>query len=382
MSYLIISDCFYPETKSISRHICDLLVNFEKKKIKTLFVFASEKNKKYFKKNFKFRNIDFIPINSNKIKDDNFFIRGIKEFLMPFKFLKTINGYKNLNIKKTIIFSPSIFFSLIMKKIKKEYNCKIILIIRDIFPDWVIQKNGFQIFNPFYIFAKIVSNIQFLNSDVIACQAKQDKIHLQKKYPQKKIIIIYNWITKKKLIAKKIKNRITNFIFLGTIGPAQDWGYITRLIKNLNIKKYNYKFYFIGDGKYKKNIKKNLQEYKNVHFINSLNEKKMFKKIISMDVGVLPLDTKIKFNNIPGKFFSYMEANLPILCVAGINQEILKIVKKYKLGKIANNHNNLLMNAEKFIIENINYLELNKNYEKCYKKNFTTEIAFKKINNI
>jgi glycosyltransferase involved in cell wall biosynthesis len=198
MSYLIVSDCFYPEIKSISRHIFDLLENFEKKKIKTHFIFASEKNKNYFKNKFKFSNIDFVPINLNKIKKNNFFIRGIKEFIMPFKFLKTINQYKNLNIKKTLIFSPSIFFSLIMKKIKKKYNCKIILIIRDIFPDWVIQKNRFQIANPFYIFAKIVSKIQFLNSDLIACQAKQDKVYLQKKYPQKKIIIIYNWITKKK----------------------------------------------------------------------------------------------------------------------------------------------------------------------------------------
>jgi hypothetical protein len=73
---------------------------------------------------------------------------------------------------------------------------------------------------------------------------------------------------------------------------------------------------------------------------------------------------------------------LPILCVAGINQEILKIVKKYKLGKIANNYNDLLMNAEKFIKDNINYLELNKSYNKCYEKKFTTEIAFKIFNNI
>jgi O26-antigen biosynthesis N-acetyl-L-fucosamine transferase len=382
MSYLIISDCFYPETKSISRHVYDLLANFEKKRIKTLFVFASEKNKNYFKKKFKFNSIDFIPINIGKIKKNNFFIRGIKEFVMPFKFFKTLNEFKNLNIKKTIIFSPSIFFSLIMKKIKKKYNCKIILIIRDIFPDWVIQKNRFYILNPFYIFAKIVSNMQFLNADIIACQEKHDKIHLQKKYPQRKIIIIYNWITKKKIIIKKIKNNIIRFVFLGTIGPAQDWSYIIRLIKDLNIKKYHFKFYFIGDGKYKKNLKKNLQKYKNVLFLKSLNEKKMLKKLVSMDVGVLPLDTKIKFNNIPGKFFSYMEANLPILCVAGINQEILKIVKNYKLGKIANNYNNLLINAEKFIKENINYLELNKSYNKCYGKKFSTKIAFKTLKNI
>jgi hypothetical protein len=124
MSYLIISDCFYPETKSISRHVYDLLANFEKKRIKTLFVFASEKNKNYFKKKFKFNSIDFIPINIGKIKKNNFFIRGIKEFVMPFKFFKTLNEFKNLNIKKTIIFSPSIFFSLIMKKIKKNIIVK------------------------------------------------------------------------------------------------------------------------------------------------------------------------------------------------------------------------------------------------------------------
>ncbi len=68
---------------------------------------------------------------------------------------------------------------------------------------------------------------------------------------------------------------------------------------------------------------------------------------------------------------------MPILCVAGINQEILKIVKKYKLGKIANNYNDLLMNAEKFIKDNINYLELNKSYNKCYEKNLLQKLPLK-----
>lgn len=146
--------------------------------------------------------------------------------------------------------------------------------------------------------------------------------------------------------------------------------------------KYKYKFYFIGDGKYKKYLKKNLHKCKNVYFINSLNEKKMFKKLIWMDVGVLSLDTNIKFNNIPGKFFSYMEANLPILCNADINQEISKVIKKYKLGKICNNYNSLLLNATKIINENIDYHKLKKNYMTCYKKRFTTQIAFKAINKI
>lgn len=121
---------------------------------------------------------------------------------MPFMFWNKIK--KNTHkINKIIIFSPSIFFGLIIKKLKIKFKCKVVLIIRDIFPDWVLQKNIYLWFNPLFIFAKIVSNFQFYFSDVIAVQSYKDKKIIKRKYKYKNIQVLYNWITPKRVPYKK-----------------------------------------------------------------------------------------------------------------------------------------------------------------------------------
>ena len=381
MKYLIISDCYYPSKKSISRHIYDLLKKFSNENKNVDFYFPSQnKNKPILNQNYHLKNINYIPINTNDNKSDSFLIRGFSEFLMPFIFWNKIKKNKN-KIKKIIIFSPSIFFGLIIKKLKIKFKCKVILIIRDIFPDWVLQKNKYLWFNPLFIFAKIISNFQFYFSDVIAVQSYKDKEIIKKKYMHKKIQVLYNWITPKKAPFRK-KKSITNFVFAGTIGPAQKWENIIYLINQLNKKKIPFNFYFVGDGKYKSFLKKKLLIYKNVFFINSLPEQKFLKFLVKMDVGIISLDHKIKFNNIPGKFFSYLEANLPILLDACHTQEISKIIGNYKIGLTNKNSKNILLyNSKKFIEKKFKYKDLKKNYSKVLRMKFSTNLAFKKLLN-
>lgn len=380
MKYLIISDCYYPSKKSISRHIYDLLKKFSNENKNVDFYFPSQvKDKTIFNQKYRLKNINYIPISNNN-KSDSFIIRGLNEFLMPFMFWNKIK--KNTHkINKIIIFSPSIFFGLIIKKLKIKFKCKVVLIIRDIFPDWVLQKNIYLWFNPLFIFAKIVSNFQFYFSDVIAVQSYKDKKIIKRKYKYKNIQVLYNWITPKRVPYKK-KNSVKNFVFAGTIGPAQKWENIIHLINQLNKKKIPFSFYFVGDGKYKNFLKKKLLIYKNVFFIDSLPEPKFLKFLMKMDVGIISLDHKIKFNNIPGKFFSYLEANLPILLDADHTQEISKIIRNYKIGLTNKNSKNILLyNSKKFIEKKFKYKDLKKNYSKVLRIKFSTNLAFKKLLN-
>lgn len=384
MRYLIISDCFYPSKKSISRHIFDLLKKFsDENKIVDFYFPAKFEDKSIFKKKYNLKNINYYPILTNDIKNSNFLIRGINEFIMPFRFWKQIKKSQD-KVGKVLIFSPSIFFGLILKKIKLKFKCKIILIVRDIFPDWVLQKNIYLWFNPFFIFAKIVSIFQYLFSDIIAVQSFEDKNIIGKKYGNKKIKILYNWITPEKIKFKKDlnKKKVKNFVFAGTIGPAQNWNNIIDLINELNEKKLLFNFYFVGDGRYKTFLKKKLFFYKNVFFIKSLPERKFLNFLTQMDVGVISLDHNIKFNNIPGKFFSYLETNLPILLDASYSQEISKIVSKFKIGLTNKRSNNDLFYNSKLFIENkFNFNSLRKNYSEVLEKKFSTDLAFKKISN-
>ena len=379
MKYLIISDCYYPAKKSISRHIYDLLKKISNENQMVDFYFPyNGKNKYIFKKKYLIKNINYFPIKTKNIKNQNLLIRGFYELFMPFIFWNKIKINEN-KFNKILIFSPSIFFGLIIRKLKRKFKCNVTLIVRDIFPDWVLQKNIYLWLNPLFLFAKMISYLQYYFSDIIAVQSYEDKKIIKKRFTRKKVKVLYNWITPK-IYKNKNKNKNKNFVFAGTIGPAQSWGNIIDLIKNLNKNKFKFNFYFIGDGQYKYFLRKKLINYNNVYFKDSLSEKKFLKFLTFMDVGVISLDHKIKFNNIPGKFFSYLETNLPILLDAKYSQEISKIVRKYNIGYANKNIKNDLFNNAKLIIKKkINYKNLKKRYNILLKERFSTDIAYKKL---
>ena len=108
-----------------------------------------------------------------------------------------------------------------------------------------------------------------------------------------------------------------------------------------------FKFYFIGDGKNLNYLKEKLKILnENVFFIEPKSENEYIKFLTKMDIGVISLDQTILFNNIPGKFFSYLETNLFILSDTAYKQDISKIIKNYKVGLTNNKSNtNLLSNA-------------------------------------
>ena len=386
MRYLILTDCFYPENKSVSRHIYDLSMELTKKKNQVSIFCRKNNNKKLnliLPKNI---SVHFIKIIN--IKNLPFILRGLVELFMPFLFYKEIKK-KIDSVDNIIIYSPSIFFGLIFKNLKKRFNCKIILLLRDIFPDWAKQIGIFHNFSVYYYFLKFIANFQYQNSDVACLQSKKDLKIISKFYNfKKKKIILYNWIYKKNIY--KLKNNIQKIkkfkvVFGGTIGPVQNWNNIIYLIKASHEKKLGVIFYFVGDGYFKNKLKKEINKYnlRNVRFYKSMTEEKFLSFLKYCDMGILSLNKKILFDNFPGKFFSYLEANIPILADINKNHELSKIIKKYNLGKISDPENqiDLLNNLKKTMKHKYNQKALRKNYTKIYKKMFSAKEACKKISN-
>jgi len=230
----------------------------------------------------------------------------------------------------------------------------------------------------------MISKIQYKNTDIIATQSKYDQKILKKYNKKKKIIIIYNWLTKKFIKLKIKKDKICKFVFAGTIGPAQNWERIIKAINILHNKNLIFQIYFIGNGTKLEFLKFRLKELINrekVYFADTINEDKFTKYISRFNVGIISLDQKILFNNFPGKFYSYLESNLPVLADINPSQEISEIIKKNKLGLISDpkNEYDLVGKMEKFIKKDFPIKNLNARYNRIYKKMFLTSSAYKKI---
>jgi len=384
MNYLILTDCFYPENKSASRHIYDLACELHNNKNNITIIYPAYNNEIFYDKRFETKIIKL-----SDFKKLNFFIRGIFELFLPFQFLSKISQMKN-NVDKIIVYSPSIFFGLIFNILKKKFNCKIILLLRDVFPDWAKQIGIFKNFSFAFLFLKFIAKFQYRNADTICLQSKKDFkiINNFYKFTTKKIIL-YNWIKINNIckIKNKKLNKIKKFVFAGTIGPVQNWENIIYAVKTVNKINQNIKFYFIGNGSLKNKIKKLTTNCRNLKFIDTLNEKKFLDFLSNCDAGILSLNKKIIFDNFPGKFFSYMETNLPVIADINKKHELTYLIKKNNIG-LCNDPDD----KEK-LVQNILYLykklnnkkyevEIRKQYKRLIATKFSSKYAANKIINI
>ena len=384
MNYLILTDCFYPENKSASRHIYDLACELYNNKNNITIIYPAYNNEIFYDKRFETKIIKL-----SDFKKLNFFIRGIFELFLPFQFLSKISQMKN-NVDKIIVYSPSIFFGLIFNIFKKKFNCKIILLLRDVFPDWAKQIGIFKNFSFAFLFLKFIAKFQYRNADIICLQSKKDFkiINNFYKFTTKKIIL-YNWIKINNIckIKNKKLNKIKKFVFAGTIGPVQNWENIIYAVKTVNKINQNIKFYFIGNGSLKNKIKKLTTNCRNLKFIDTLNEKKFLDFLSNCDAGILSLNKKIIFDNFPGKFFSYMETNLPVIADINKKHELTYLIKKNNIG-LCNDPDD----KEK-LVQNILYLykklnnkkyevEIRKQYKRLIATKFSSKYAANKIINI
>ena len=379
-SVIIISDSYHPEKTSCAKLLKDLTDELLKRN-KRVTILTTGKENQFVKK----RNLHIIKSKVPFIQSQNFIIKFIGEIVMPYIFIK--NYSKNINYSSDLLicYSPSIFFKPIIDKVKLFPNSKKLLLIRDIFPDWlvdakILSKNSFR-----YKLLKYFQ-INFYNSfDILCPQSDYDKKYIEKIAIKKNVLTIKNWIKLKSNKKKNIQEKkIKKIIFGGNIGIGQDMNFIIELVKVLNLNYEKFKFYLVGTGRGMKQIKHVLKknELKNFYVYKKLSQRNYINFLNSFDLGVISLNKNINFSNFPGKLLTYLESNLPIIAYCSKNIELYEFIRKNKIGISTDSYKPIkILNSLKKILNNKTYKKRNFyiKSQKILKKEFSVEKTVKRI---
>lgn len=300
----------------------------------------------------------------------------------------------NKDIEMVIIHSPTIFWSFILRRLKNRYNYKSYLILRDLFPQWILDTNLISIFNPAYWYMKL-KEVQLYNlSNIIGVQSKSNLNYFKtKSYLNKnKIEILYNW----KIVGEKSKlnsdirkqlnlgNKVV-FVFGGNLGFAQDIDNLLRLASSM--KQYsNFHLLFIGEGTQFNKIKKWIDEYRmenSVSLLPAVSNIKYQSILKECDVGIISLRKDFKTDNFPNKLLNYMEYKLPILASINPNNELSEFINEKQIGFVSDNgdDNQLLKNVESLMRDRRQRERMGEQAFELLKERFDVKIAVKKILN-
>jgi len=393
----LISDSYIPQKISAAGMIYNLSRNIADRNINITCAFSGKIDQK-IKNNYLCDDITFITTNilsgfRNKSLISRFIFEIATAIVLGFKCYVYFKNKKKLDL--IIWYGPSVFLWIVVKAINCSKKVPVYYILRDIFPDWLVSLKVVK--NPIIIWLlKIISHPQYIVSDIIGVETYENINYLSKKIDEnKKIELLFNWpnliSTKKNTIDDIIKYEFKSYIdqsketqaiiclYLGNASVAHDYQSIVKFFNNEHELKECHINIFGKRNKLEKLYNKSIQQ-KAWGLVHEYNLPFILSKV---DCGIVSLNRNSKTHNIPGKFVSYTQFGLPIICFANANSSLAKLIFKYDCGIVIDLEHCSKKNWKIFsnFISHLpeKKLYFSKNSFKLFKKNFDTKAVANQI---
>jgi len=317
--------------------------------------------------------------------------RALTEILLSLRaWLAIRHKLKEKKFDLCINYSPTIFFAGLAYILSKQEAC-IYLILRDFFPQWMIDQGRIHANSPIGLFFRFVEKFNYRTSDFIALQSPKNKLlfHELNPFYSGATQILYNWVATNTDNSKGFsdidslidcgRGKII-FFYGGNMGFAQDMPNLIRLVRNMT-HRGDAHFLFVGDGDQKDLVQKAASELPNLTFHLSIPQHQFQEILARVDIGLFTLSADLTTHNFPGKILGYMVNGIPILGSVNDGNDLKEVLESHRAGKVFVNGNDIeLKTAAEFLLSNSSFrLDMGLSAKKLSKDLFSVESAAYKI---
>ncbi|MBK7627783.1 MAG: glycosyltransferase family 4 protein [Bacteroidales bacterium] len=339
------------------------------------------------------QNINVLRVKTFELFNTSFIMKGLANLILPFQISMSIEKYYDgVSFDALIVPTPPVTYLQTLKKIRRKYNAKIYLILRDIFPQNAIDLGIIR--NPFLkAYFRRQEKKLYAISDYIGCMSQGNISYIKEHNPEiktGKLHLLPNWKnvsmdTNPDATLKSKYGLDNKFIALygGNLGRPQQIDFILELAIDITYLD-DVVFLIIGEGTEKKRImhlvhKMNL---KNVIIKDSLPRSQYHELVKVCDIGLINLDGRFTIPNIPSRTLAYWEAKIPILAAIDRNTDFNNLLEESGSGlwSITGDLKSYKGNFERLYKNKDLRTSMGENGYSYLRKNCTAEKAFQIIN--
>jgi glycosyltransferase involved in cell wall biosynthesis len=308
--------------------------------------------------------ITVLRVRTGKIKTASRLIRGFNEVrLSNILWEKGKNFFGKNPCDLIVYYSPTIFWGVLVQRLKTLFSCPSYLILRDIFPQWALDA-GVLRRGIIYRYFKFRELQNYKAADIIGVQSPNDLCYFEENYPdrQYQLEVLYNWTVLREKNIKKgryrhrlgLQGKIV-FFYGGNIGVAQDMDNIIRLAENLQNESSAF-FLLVGDGSEIPRLKADIASkgLTNIMIHEAVGQQEYLSMLSEFDVGLISLDRSLRTQNFPGKLLGYMYYSMPILASVNPGNNLKEVLGDHHAGLVSiNGDDELFASNAKVLLVNM-----------------------------
>lgn len=287
---------------------------------------------------------------SGAVKNVNFVKRLINECLFSIRAWRLIKQNPCISPDYVIWTSPSIFWGSCIQKIKRTFNVKAYLVLRDFFPRWAIDQNMIRERSLTARFLKYHEKKNYEAASMIGVMSPQNLLTFNSMTSDRyldKTDVLYNWVDTSFIDKVKRNSSFRDeyqlhgkvlFIYGGNMGLAQDMPNIIRLANRMKGISHA-AFVLIGQGDQYSLVEHRIKELHltNVVLLPALKQEDYFSIQKACDVGLFTLHRSHTTHNFPGKLLGYMAQGLPVLGSINNGNDLYDMLNNNNAGLVSIN---------------------------------------------
>ena len=292
------------------------------------------------------RGLDVLRVVTGNYYDVGLIEKGITTLRIPGLMRKGIEEHLGERVFDVVLFeSPPITNATLVSWVKKKFNCKAFLMLKDIFPQnavdlGIMKKNGLL-----YTYFRSKEIALYETADIIGCMSPANKDYVVSHNPcldPRKVELFPNTkrITDQSLavgpsIRKKfdISEEACIFLFGGNMGRPQCIDLLCNAVTECKDDEKIF-FLFVGRGtdRYRLEDTIRAENIRNAVVIENLPRDEYERVVKECDVGLIVLDPRFTIPNYPSRILSYMEYAKPILAATDRVTDLRNLIREAQCG--------------------------------------------------
>lgn len=340
------------------------------------------------------KGIKVLRVKTLPLKNIPVWMKGVSNLLLPWQFKRAYERYgQNTNYNLIIISTPPVTLAGLASKLKKKYQARVYLMLRDIFPQNAVDLGFMRMGSMIYRYFRSTEQKLYSTADRIGCMSRANVEYITANNPEiskTKLHVLENFqipyvidnLKAPELIKRyRLENKYV-VVFGGNMGRPQQMENVLHLAKQCS-EFPDVIFILLGEGimtgkmreeVYKRNIL-------NIRLLDVL-PKTEYQDLLSVcDVGLISLHEKFSVPNIPSKSLDYFNVGLPVLASIDKSTDYGMLLDEAGAGlwSYAGDHDGFKRNFDILYRDTSLRKKMGANGRAYFMKHLTPDIAYNTI---